>query len=92
MDERSKRYLAHLLQKSGDWQGAIRLWQQLAEKQCPEALERLAKYHEHVSKDLDAAHHYCRQLPDCEARTHRLKRLQRKSALIQTQAGQTALV
>ena len=78
MDERSKSYLAHLLQKSGDWQGATQLWLQLAEKKCPEALERLAKYHEHVSKDLDAAHHYCRQLPDSQARTHRLRRLQRK--------------
>ncbi|MCG7993817.1 MAG: ribonuclease H-like domain-containing protein [Candidatus Thiodiazotropha taylori] len=80
-DEKSKGYLAHLLQKSGDWQGATRLWQQLAQKRCPEALEKLAKYHEHVSKDLDAARYYCRQLPDCQARTHRLRRLQRKSGL-----------
>ncbi|MCG7920996.1 MAG: ribonuclease H-like domain-containing protein [Candidatus Thiodiazotropha lotti] len=80
-DERSKGYLAHLLQKSGDWQGATQLWYQLAQNRCPEALEKLAKYHEHVSKDLEAARHYCRQLPDCQARTHRLRRLQRKADL-----------
>ncbi|MCG7900150.1 MAG: ribonuclease H-like domain-containing protein [Candidatus Thiodiazotropha weberae] len=91
-DEKSKGYLAHLLQKSGDWQGATQLWYQLAQNRYPEALEKLAKYHEHVSKDLDAARHYCRQLPDCQARTHRLRRLQRKADLRLSRARQSTIL
>jgi uncharacterized protein YprB with RNaseH-like and TPR domain len=91
-DDRAKAYLAQLLQKSGDWQDAALLWQQLAKGDHTEALERLAKYHEHISKNLVAAHHYCRQLPESQARTHRLKRLQRKTALMHSPAGQMTML
>ncbi|MES9938968.1 MAG: ribonuclease H-like domain-containing protein [Candidatus Thiodiazotropha sp. 6PLUC1] len=81
LDEQSKRLLAHLLQKNGDWNSANTLWKELAKAGCPHAIERLAKYHEHISKDIGAAHYYCLQLPDCHARTHRLQRLNRKAGL-----------
>lgn len=81
LDDRSKRLLAHLLQKQGDWRGANALWKALAESGCSEAIERLAKYHEHLSKNLEAAHYYCLQLPDSQARSHRLQRLNRKAGI-----------
>ncbi|MES9860023.1 MAG: ribonuclease H-like domain-containing protein [Candidatus Thiodiazotropha sp. LLP2] len=81
LDEQSKRLLAILLQKNGDRRSANSLWKELADSGCPYAIERLAKYHEHISKDISAAHYYCLQLPESYARTHRLHRLNRKAGI-----------
>ena len=38
----------------------------------------LAKYHEHISKDLSAARRCCDGLPDNDAREHRRRRIENK--------------
>jgi uncharacterized protein len=45
-----------LLKRSGDWPGAIALWEKAAQAQHQYAFEELAKYFEHHAKDLPAAH------------------------------------
>jgi hypothetical protein len=73
-----KRLLAHLLRREENWTEAVPIWEGLAEKGCIDSLERLAKYHEHVSKDLAAALHYCERLPGSLADIHRRNRLHKK--------------
>ncbi|HFD81630.1 MAG TPA: hypothetical protein ENK05_14755 [Gammaproteobacteria bacterium] len=72
------RLLALLERRAGHWRAAVALWEQLAARGCSDSLERLAKYHEHVSHDLAAARRYCERLPVDAAREHRRRRLERK--------------
>jgi len=73
-----RRLLARLLRLAGDWQGAIAIWEALAAGGCQDSLEHLAKYHEHVSRDLHAARHCCVQLPRGPAQQQRRNRIERK--------------
>ena len=52
-----------LPRRAGNWPQAVAIWENLAARGCSDSLERLAKYHEHISKDLTAAMRYCRCLP-----------------------------
>lgn len=70
--------LARLLRRNGHWDEALPIWEELADKGCIESLERLAKYHEHVSKDIEAALSYCERLPGSYADIHRGNRLRKK--------------
>ncbi len=74
----SKRLLAQLLRRDGNWNEAVPIWEELAQQGCVESIERLAKYHEHVSKDLEAAWYYCEHLPGSSADNHRRNRLREK--------------
>lgn len=47
--------LAHLYRRRGEWARAVPIWENLAGQGVGEALERLAKYHEHVCRDFAAA-------------------------------------
>lgn len=47
--------LAALHRRNGEWEAAAKIWQRLAEAGSAEALERLAKYQEHVRRDYRAA-------------------------------------
>ena len=47
--------LAHLYRRRGEWERAVPIWDDLAGQGVAEALERLAKYHEHVRGDIPAA-------------------------------------
>jgi uncharacterized protein YprB with RNaseH-like and TPR domain len=47
--------LAQLYRRRGDWERAVPIWEDLAGQGVAEALERLAKYHEHVRGDIPAA-------------------------------------
>jgi uncharacterized protein YprB with RNaseH-like and TPR domain len=47
--------LARLHRRRGEWERALPIWEDLAGQGVAEALERLAKYHEHVRGDLSAA-------------------------------------
>jgi len=80
-----KRLLGQLLRRAGDWPQAIRVWEALADQGCTDSLERLAKYHEHISRDLAAAQHYGALLPGDAAHEHRRRRVDNKIA-----AGQNA--
>ena len=72
------RLLARLQRRAGHWPQAVALWETLAATGCIESIERLAKYHEHISKDLGAAQRCCDQLPLTPAIQHRRRRLNRK--------------
>jgi uncharacterized protein YprB with RNaseH-like and TPR domain len=75
------RLLGRLRRRTGDWPGAVALWEELAARGCSDSLERLAKYHEHISKDLDAARRCCDMLPgDTSGQRHRRRRIEHKLA------------
>jgi hypothetical protein len=73
-----RRLLGRLLRRAGKWRQAVALWERLAAAGCTDSIECLAKYHEHVSKDLAAARRCCARLPDAADREHRRRRLERK--------------
>jgi len=73
-----KRLLARLLRRTGHWPQAVAIWETLAASGCLESIERLAKYHEHISKDLAAARRCCDWLPPTPAIQHRRQRIDRK--------------
>ncbi len=62
LDEPGLLDLASLRRRTGDWQEALRLWEWLAERGSLEAMERLAKYHEHVARDYRRALSYTEAL------------------------------
>jgi hypothetical protein len=73
-----KRLLAHLARRAGDWRQTTAIWEALAAAGCADSLERLAKYHEHISKDLAAARRCCDLLPGNTACEHRRRRIEGK--------------
>jgi hypothetical protein len=87
LSDAGKRLLGRLLRLTGDWQGAIAIWEILADRGCSDSMERLAKYHEHVSKDLAAARRCCKRLPHGPAQQQRRDRIDRK---LQRQGSDTA--
>ncbi len=79
LDEAGLLELARLHRRRGEWQAAVTLWERLAEAGCAQALEHLAKYHEHVQRDYTRALEYTRRLiaidgynPDHRHREQRL--------------------
>jgi len=73
-----KRLLGHLARRAGHWPQAIAIWEALAAAGCTDSLERLAKYYEHISKDLAAARRCCKLLPGNAACEHRRRRIEGK--------------
>lgn len=55
LDERGLLELARLYRRHGERERAVAVWQELAERNCVEALEHLAKYHEHGLRDPQRA-------------------------------------
>jgi hypothetical protein len=75
--------LAQLYRRRGDWERALPIWKQLAEEGVADALERLAKYEEHVRRDFVAALALTeRLLARLEARPEHLRRRQRLLARV----------
>ncbi|MES9969797.1 MAG: ribonuclease H-like domain-containing protein [Candidatus Thiodiazotropha sp.] len=70
-----KRLLGRLARGFSDWELALEVWEGLAQKGCQSATEQLAKYHEHISRDLKRAKHYCEQLPIDDDQQRRMKRI-----------------
>jgi hypothetical protein len=70
-----KRLLGQLARRFGNWALAVETWEGLSQSGCRSATEQLAKYHEHISKNLRNAKYYCEQLPMDEAQQHRLNRI-----------------
>jgi hypothetical protein len=75
-----KRLLAYLYRRAERWDQALPIWEELASRNCVDAIERLAKYHEHISRDLNAALGYCKRLPGSRQDAHRRARIERKLA------------
>lgn len=73
-----KRLLGYLYRRAECWESAVSIWEELAVNGCIDSIERLAKYHEHVSKDLHAAMRYCKQLPGSNHDHQRKMRLEQK--------------
>lgn len=76
--------LARLAARDGNWSLSTSIWEQAAAAGDEEALERLAKYHEHVRRDPSLALAVTARLlsrsPASEAHLHRARRLERKLA------------
>jgi hypothetical protein len=72
------RFLGHLLRRAGLWPDAVAIWERLSARGCADSVERLAKYHEHISKDLAAAKRCCDLLPVSAAQQHRRERIETK--------------
>jgi uncharacterized protein YprB with RNaseH-like and TPR domain len=75
--------LADLYRRDACWEEAIPIWEELSGKACAVATERLAKYHEHISKDLQAAWRYSIRLPENEHHTLRKQRVKEKLQRLQ---------
>jgi uncharacterized protein YprB with RNaseH-like and TPR domain len=73
-----KRLLGRLSRRAGNWEQAVRIWESLAATGCSDSMERLAKYHEHISRDLVAARRCCARLPGGPAQQQRRERIERK--------------
>ncbi|MEW8507862.1 MAG: ribonuclease H-like domain-containing protein [Candidatus Thiodiazotropha sp.] len=78
LPQRGKKLLGRLARRLCDWELALQIWEELALKGCHNSAEQLAKYHEHISKDLEIAKRYCKQLPDDGERQRRMRRIDSK--------------
>ncbi len=81
LNDRGKRLLGKLARCAEEWPLAVALWEELANKGCRDSTEQLAKYHEHISRDLEVALRYCEQLKPGAERAKRLKRIEQKQYL-----------
>jgi hypothetical protein len=66
--------LAQLHRRRGEWDAAVAIWTKLAADNCAEAMERLAKYHEHVVKDYGQALELAERLLEREPSNHEYSR------------------
>ena len=82
LEDQASLELARLARRAGDWGLAAEIWRELAAVDNPQALEHLAKFHEHVERDLSRALALTRCLlelvPDDARHHHRSNRIQRK--------------
>lgn len=72
--------LARLHRRNRAWPSARGIWEELADDGHPEAVEALAKYHEHITRDFAAARHYAGRLPGGPEHERRRRRLADKPA------------
>ena len=80
LDARGWLELARRCRRRGEWAAARRIWEQRAPAGCAESAESLAKYHEHVARNPEAALAAAAGLPEGEASRRRRERLKRKAA------------
>jgi uncharacterized protein len=77
LDTRGELELAWALRRAGRWTEAAEIWERLARAGCAEAVERLAKYHEHIRRDWSRALDYANRLDESPEARHRRDRLER---------------
>ncbi|MCL6555180.1 MAG: ribonuclease H-like domain-containing protein [Burkholderiales bacterium] len=74
--------LSQLHRRRGEWEKAVAIWEKLAAGGCLPAMEALAKYHEHISRNLPEALRLARLLvsrrPEDPAFARRFTRLSRR--------------
>lgn len=94
LDEAGLLEFAALHRRRGDWAEAVRIWEWLAERDSVEAMERLAKYHEHVRRDYGRALSYTEALLARRQHGHaqRAARLAAKIARREAAAGNGEVV
>jgi uncharacterized protein len=78
LDTRGELELAWALRRAGRWTEAAAIWERLARAGCVEAMERLAKYHEHVRRDWSQALVYASRLEEGPEARRRRRRLVRR--------------
>jgi hypothetical protein len=78
LNRRERLLLASLYYRTGDRDAALAILEELAGEGSTEAIEQLAKHHEHFTRDLPQAVRYAQALPDSTGREHRLIRLGEK--------------
>jgi hypothetical protein len=83
LDTRGELELAWALRGAGRWAEATTIWERLARGGCAEAVERLAKYHEHVRGDWSRALDYANRLEEGPEAGRRRQRLHRRLATTQ---------
>ncbi len=71
LDDEALMELARLARQQRNWALATGIWDDLMTKGNPEAIERLAKYYEHVARDYDRALQLCRLLIRRDGSQHR---------------------
>ena len=82
LDDKALLELAWLYRRQEQWPTAKAIWEPLAEQGNAEAREWLAKYYEHVVKDIQQALAYAYALPDQDSHRHRRKRLEERLARV----------
>lgn len=80
LTEKALLELAWLYRREDDWESARDIWEPLAEQGSHEAREWLAKYYEHVAKDIRQALDHASVLPDQACHAQRRKRLEDRLA------------
>lgn len=55
LDDTGLLELAAFHRRNADWESAVSIWRDLARRRVPEAMERLAKYYEHMARDYAMA-------------------------------------
>jgi uncharacterized protein len=84
--------LAHFHRRRGEWERAVPIWEDLAGQGVGEALERLAKYHEHIRADFRAALALTERLLERQrGRPEHMRRRQRLLDRISHASGARAL-
>ena len=78
LDARERLQLAWHHRQAGDWDQAIALWEPLARLGNPQALEAMAKYHEHQRREYRQALDYARRLPASAQTQQRCARLEQR--------------
>lgn len=87
LDDAGLLELARLYRRHGRWPEACTIWEPLAERGSEEAIERLAKYHEHIRGDCLTALDYAARLAILPEHEQRRERLRHKLAARQHPAG-----
>ncbi len=80
LDAEGLMELAALYRRGEEWSQACLIWEMLAERDHMEAVERLAKYHEHVRRDFASALRYAERLPPGPHHDRRRERLRERSS------------
>jgi len=85
--------LARLYRRRGAWSEATAIWHTLADQAHPEALERLAKYYEHIARDIEIAQSFTARLQTLEPSDpgHQRRRARLQEKLAGTTADQTPI-
>lgn len=84
LDEVGALEFARMLRRRRQWPEACAIWQGLLESGNVEAIEQLAKYHEHVCRNYVQALHYAQRLPQAPDHVRRVRRLVEKISDLNT--------
>ena len=84
LDEAALLFLAKLHRQQGQDEQALAIWRELRQNNCVAGIEALAKYHEHVTRELEAALELAEELlrlePASEFHAKRRDRLRQRLA------------